>query len=283
MPTIDTTTKALTTNDGATLNYTQLGTGPVLAILPSSMCSATDYLRLAQALADSFTVCILDRRGHGTSSPIGQGHTMSTECADVAAFLKRAGAHYLFGHSIGGLISLQTALSQPLDKLVVYEPPLSIQSSISTDWLPEMQQALTQHHYAKAMTIIMKRLQLSSDASKLPPPLLTALIAIMMRFKKDSEGKSWGKHIISLLPTMPTDLQLVREMDSSQERFRQLSMPVLLLGGTKSAPHFKQAVQALAEVLPHGQRIELPGLEHNAPNQDAPEVVAEKLRIFFKA
>lgn len=286
MPVKDTapvTTRVVQSADGTQINYCCLGKGPGLVIMPASMCSATDYLRLARPLADSFTLYIVDRRGHGASGPIAAGHAMATECEDLAAVLGETKARYLFGHSIGGLISLQTSLASSLDKLAVYEPPLSVDGSIATNWLPQMQQALARKKYATAMATIMKSLELSGDAGKLPKGMLTALIALMMRFRKGEHGESWGQHIISLLPTMATDIQLVRELDSTQQRFRAQHAPTLLLDGAKTAPHFRLAVQTLAKILPHAQHITLPGLEHSAPNQDAPEVVAKELRKFFTA
>lgn len=273
--------RTVQSTDNTPITYAVTGQGPGLVVVPGSMCSAIDYSRLAAALADTFTVYIVNRRGHDASGPIAAGHHMATECQDLLAVLRETKARLLFGHSIGGLISLQTTLLEPVDKLAVYEPPLSMHGSISSDWLPAMQQALADKHYAKAMATIMKGLQLSADASSLPTPLLTAVIGMMLRLRKDSDGQSWGKHIISLLPTMPTDIGLVRELDSKAEQFRALQTPVLLLGGDKSASHFKLAVQTLAETLPNAQTMMLPKLEHNAPNQDAPEVVAAQLRSFF--
>ncbi len=267
--------------DGTQITYTMLGTGPGLVVVPGSLGSAPDYMRLARALASEFTVYVVNRRGHEDSGPIGADHNMAVECQDLTAVLKHTKARLLFGHSIGGLISLQTALAVPLDKLAVYEPPLSVDGSIPTGWLPTMQQALAAQKYARSMAIIMKGLQLSSDAGKLPTSLLTAMLTVLLQLRKDEDGKPWKRHIVDLLPTMPSDIRLVQELDSQQERFRTLTVSTLLLGGAKSASHFQLAVQTLADVLPQAQHVSMPQLEHNAPNHDAPEAVAKALSNFF--
>jgi pimeloyl-ACP methyl ester carboxylesterase len=268
-------------SDDTPINYSELGHGPGLVLIPGSMGSATDYLRLARNLASSYTIYVVDRRGHGQSGPIQDSHAMAVERQDIQLVAEHTASPYLFGHSIGGLIGLEVALVTQLKKLAVYEPPVSIQGSIPRDWLPTMQQALEHKQYAKAMTIIMKGLQLSSDANMLPKPALTALMSVMMRLRKTENGEPWGSHIKQLLPTMATDIQLVYELDSAYKKFANITTPTLLLGGTKSAEHFKHALQVLNETLPHAQFITLPGLEHNAPNTDAPDKVADGLRAFF--
>ncbi|HVQ43401.1 MAG TPA: alpha/beta hydrolase [Candidatus Saccharimonadia bacterium] len=280
-PTLNPTQHSLQAADGTTISYLTLGTGPGLVLVPGSMGSAPDYLSLAQNLANSYTVHIVDRRGHGQSGPIKPDHSMTTEQQDIQAVVKTTGAPYLFGHSIGGLISLEAALGASLKKLAVYEPPVSVNGSIPRGWLPDMEQALAAKHYATAMTTIMKGLQLSSDAGALPKPALIALMAVMMRLRKTADGQPWGQHIQQLLPTMPVDIDLVYELDSAYSTFAAVTIPTLLLGGTKSAPHFKLGLETLQKTLPQANLIMMPNLEHNAPNTDAPEKVAAQLRKFL--
>jgi pimeloyl-ACP methyl ester carboxylesterase len=275
------TVRTLQTHDGTRINYLALGHGPGLVLVPGSMGSATDYMPLAQDLAETYTVYIVDRRGHGQSGPIKDHHSIDIERQDVQLVVEQTKSRFLFGHSIGGLISLEVALAMTLEKLAVYEPPISVQGSIPRDWLPAMEQALGRKQYAKAMTIIMKGLQLSSDANKLPTPLLQALMSVMMRLRKTADGKPWGEHIKQLLPTMPTDIGLVYELDSAYEKFATLTTSTLLLGGDKSAKHFKLAIEVLGKTLPNAQTKRMPGLEHNAPNTDAPDKIARELKNFF--
>jgi Tetracyclin repressor-like, C-terminal domain len=58
---------------------------------------------------------------------------------------------------------------------------------------------------------------------------------------------------------------------------------VLLLGGTKSPDYLSVALSELAAVLPHAQRVTLPGLTHEGPEDDGrPLVVAQALRDFHR-
>src|SRR5690242_8801709 len=55
----------VTSVDGTTVGYRQIGTGPALVIMHGGARASHHYSRLAQALSDSYTVCIPDRRGRG--------------------------------------------------------------------------------------------------------------------------------------------------------------------------------------------------------------------------
>ena len=55
--------------DGTTIGYRQLGRGPGIVVVHGSMSSGYNFLQLAEALADAFTVYLPDRRGRGLSGP----------------------------------------------------------------------------------------------------------------------------------------------------------------------------------------------------------------------
>ncbi len=82
-------------------------------------------MQLAEALADSFTIYLPDRRGRGLSGPYGKEYSVQEDVDDLDALLTKTGAHYVFGVSSGGIICLEAALKLPaIQKAAVYEPPL---------------------------------------------------------------------------------------------------------------------------------------------------------------
>ena len=134
---------ALTTEDGAMLRYQTIGSGEGLILVGGATLTARDYLPLARILALSHTVHVLERRGHGASSPQGPGYSIETECRDLLAFQRHTRASLVFGHGYGGLIALETARRQNVfRKITVYEPGLSIGGSMPLGWLPEYRQRL---------------------------------------------------------------------------------------------------------------------------------------------
>ena len=70
------TAGSVTSKDGTTIGYRQLGQGPGLVVLHGAMESAQSHTQLAVALASSFTVYLPDRRGRGLSGPFGKDHRL---------------------------------------------------------------------------------------------------------------------------------------------------------------------------------------------------------------
>ncbi|MBB6670387.1 alpha/beta fold hydrolase [Cohnella nanjingensis] len=77
------TTGFATSKDGTTIGYRQLGQGPGLVIVHGSMQAAQNFMGLAAALSNEFTVYIPDRRGRGLSGPMGEHYSIQKECEDI--------------------------------------------------------------------------------------------------------------------------------------------------------------------------------------------------------
>ena len=63
------TTAFVTSSDGTTIGYRQLGHGPGVVVLHGAMESAQSHMQLADSVSSSFTVYLPDRRGRGMSGP----------------------------------------------------------------------------------------------------------------------------------------------------------------------------------------------------------------------
>lgn len=276
----------VTSRDGATIGYRQFGQGPGVALVHGAMESAQSHMQLAEALADSFTVYLPDRRGRGLSAPYGEAYAMCKEVEDLEALLTTVDAHAVFGVSAGGLICLQAALTLPIiHKAALYEPALIVHDSISTAWVSRYDRELAQGKVAAALVMGMKGAQMGPPIlNAMPNWLLESLTNSMMK-SEDKKAKDGDVTMHMLAPTLHYDFQLVVEMRETQERYREVRAETLLLGGSKSPAYLKQALDALEQVLPHVTRIEFPGLDHgasgNADRGGKPERVARELRRFF--
>ena len=93
------TTGFVTAKDGTTIGYRQLGHGPGLVLLHGMMESAQSHMQLAEALADTFTLYLPDRRGRGISGPYGKDYSVQKAVEDMDALLTKTGTHYVFGVS----------------------------------------------------------------------------------------------------------------------------------------------------------------------------------------
>ena len=145
----------VTSKDGTTIGYRQMGSGPGLILMHGGMGASQNFMKLAVSLSNEFTVYIPDRliilhggisssqyfmklgtmlsdkftvyirddRGRGLSGPFGDNYGLQREVEDLDALLKKTNAHYIFGASSGGLISLQASLTlASIQKMVLYEP-----------------------------------------------------------------------------------------------------------------------------------------------------------------
>ena len=88
--------------------------GTPLLVLHGLFGSQSNWGWHIKQLADSFHVIGIDLRNHGDSPHVEQ-HDYRVMARDVAALIEDAGLEgcYLMGHSMGGKVAMQLALSQP--------------------------------------------------------------------------------------------------------------------------------------------------------------------------
>ncbi|MBJ7604232.1 MAG: alpha/beta hydrolase [Candidatus Dormibacteraeota bacterium] len=279
-------TGCVASKDGTTIGYHQLGHGPALVLVHGAMESAQSHQELAQALASDFSVYVPDRRGRGHSGPHGEDYGLAKEVEDLDALLTETGARNIFGVSSGGLISLQAAASLPtIDRIALFEPPLSINGSAPTAWLRRYDQEMAKGKLASALVTGMKGAQMGPPIFNfVPRPLLQLLTRVAMA-GEDRNARAGTVPMRALAPTLHYDGRVVLEMGGTLEGFSALRAEVLLLGGSRSPAYLKVALDALESVLPHVQRVELAGLNHGASGNrnrgGQPERVAQELRRFF--
>ena len=264
---------SVTSRDGTRIAFRALGAGPGLLVLHGSVRASHHYLPLAAALADAFTVYLPDRRGRGGSGPWRGGNAFEQECDDVAALLERTGARFVFGHSAGGVLALESARIRPPDRLAVYEPPISLGGSIPTAWLAGFEAAMERGDAVAALSCYLAGVRIH-PIWRLPDWLRGMVLQLAVRSDE-------GRETAALLPTLVPDFREVQRLDSSIERYARIATETLLLGGSASPPWFREALAALRRTLPWSRQVELRGLGHNAPNASAPGAVAAELRTFF--
>lgn len=284
------TPHTISSKDGTSIGYLKYGRGPGLVLVQGSMGSVENFRELAEALADSFTVYVVERRGRGISGPTGDNYSIQKEVEDLDAVLKETGAHCVFGLSSGAIISLQAAMQLlSIQKLAIFEPPLFMHGAYPKSKIDLYRKEIAAGETAGALVTAMQAGQFGPKAMQfIPHWLLKAFVKHIMK----AEEKAGSGNYISMrdiAPTLQNDFQIVEEMNEKLESFKPLKTPLLLLSGDKSPVYLQTATNELAKLLPGAEHITLPGLSHAAPwnydrqrNPDGkPAVVAEKLRSFF--
>jgi pimeloyl-ACP methyl ester carboxylesterase len=265
-----------TSADGTRIAYQTRGLGEGLVVVPGNSRVARDYDQLADHLASSFTVHVMERRGRGASGPQGDAYVMTKETEDLQGVLTRTGARLVFGHSYGGLVALECARSSTaIDALAVFEPAVSLEGSIDVSWLPRFKRAYHQGRHATALAVFLLGLGLAPR--RLPAPLLT--LVLWMLIHSGTEGRQMRE----LMHTTPPEVAQIAALDSDGTGYATVLARTLLLGGTKSPGYLTRVLPVLEQIVPRATSELLPGLGHNAPDLDAPQRIAERLVEFFGA
>ena len=137
----------VTTKDGVQIFYKDWGPrdAPVIHFHHGWPLSADDWdAQLLFFLAEGFRVVAHDRRGHGRSSQVWDGHDMDHYADDVAAVVDHLGIQGAVhvGHSTGGGEVVRYMARYPGDKvakavLIAAVPPLMVQTPANPGGLPK--------------------------------------------------------------------------------------------------------------------------------------------------
>jgi pimeloyl-ACP methyl ester carboxylesterase len=281
------TIHTVTSHDGTTIGYRQMGSGPGLVLLHGSMASSQSFMTLATVLSDNFTVYIPDRRGRGLTGPFGDNYCIQKEIEDLDAILKKSGANYIFGLSSGALIAIKASLYIPsIKKIALYEPPIALDHSVIEKhdlFMKRFEREIDNGEWGSAFVTVIEGLEIVPSPLKYFPHFLLTFL-FNRTIKEDAINvKENDVSIMDLIPTHHFDYQLIIETKDSIIDFKEVSSQVLLLGGSKSPTFLKHSLDKLNNVLKCAKRVEFRGLGHTAPiESNQPEQVAVELQKFLK-
>jgi len=261
--------------DGTSIGYETLGSGNGVLVLGGGWRTSRDYLSFARALAGSFSVHVIDRRGRGRSGPQGQAYSMERELEDLAAVQANTQATIIFGHSYGGLIALEAARhSTVFTDVVVYEPGVSVAGSIPLGWMPGYRELLAAGDRRGAFAAMVR------GAGGAPPALEHAPLWYVKLLLRLFIRENHWREIEPLLETALNEHAQVRALDEiTADRYRRIAARVVLLGGGKSRPQFTTSLfDHLSASIPTTTTELIKGLDHTAPDDKAPDVVAARVR-----
>jgi len=251
--------------DGTRIAVECTGKGPTLLIVHGGTGDRGRWKPLFPLFAPQFTVCAMDRRGHGESEA-GGNYSLSKEYEDVAAVVNsRTGPIFVLGHSIGGVCALEAAfLTNKISKLVLYEPPL---------------QDLDH-------TAIVDRMEKMIQAGDREQALITFLRDIVMVSPEGIAAMKsqavWPDRVAGI-DIQIREIRAVSKYRFDARRIKELQTPTLLLTGSKTAsPQLKQAINSLMDALPRRTLVVFEGQEHNAMDR-IPEQFADAVMNFLRA
>ncbi|WP_155373715.1 alpha/beta fold hydrolase [Catellatospora vulcania] len=249
----------ITSADGTPIAVHTTGTGPDVVILHDAAVPLQHYHALAEALEHRYTVHRYHRRGMPDAAAPDGSETVATDLADLSAVLRHTGARSVIGHGTGGFLALRAGLNHlPLHRIAVYDPSLSVLGRPASDHLDPLEQAVLAGDPARALTVLDRGTHPDGLAARLPFGL--ALLANRLLLRRPGRRATAG-----LLPAALPEMRRVRDHDGPPGDYAGITAEVLLAAGARSPEHFAENCRAVAEAIPGGQAVIIPGAAHDAP------------------
>src|SRR6478736_1722399 len=268
------------TPDGGTLELFSTGAelsaaGSGVVVVSASMVTAADYTKFAQKLSASLgrPVHTFNRRGRGGSSPQPEDYTLDVDIHDLDAVMKHTNSTDVFGHSFGGAVALHAARTLPVERLAVYDPAVSVNHSVTADWIPEYERLTAAGDDDRALAVLVRGLETGSAVSRMPLSMLTLA-------NKLTAGTPVGKQLRELMKTGVREITAIIAADMPAEPFLALPLEALIVVGEKSPAYFGVACAQMHDVLSGSSYTILPGMGHDGVNK-APEKLISELSAFF--
>ncbi len=231
--------------DGTVIAVDQAGTGTPVVLVDGMFGTLAFPSAVADLLARSFTVLRYDRRGRGDSGDTPP-YAPEREIEDLAAVLAAAGGFAaVFGMSAGGVLALDAAAAGlPITRLAVFEPPVA--QPFPADYLTTMRRLVAEGRHGEAVDYCMV------EAVGVAAEHLPAL----------RQDPNWPI-LESLAPSLAHDATLIAGVHTGRSRWAAITQPVLAIDGAASAEWARRGMAELAELLPSGRHVSLPGQAHD--------------------
>jgi pimeloyl-ACP methyl ester carboxylesterase len=254
----------VTSKDGTTIAFDRLGAGPAVILVSGGSVDRWSNAALADLLATDFTVYNYDRRGRGPSGDTSP-YAVEREIEDIDAVVGAAGGSaHLYGSSSGAALALDAAeaLGGKITKLALWEPPYILDPSARppADQVEQYNTMLAEGRRGDAAQYFMEK-----------------VVRMPAEFVAGARSQPWWAATEALAHTLPYDATIMGDYSLPTERAAAVTIPTLVIDGGASFGFMGQTADALAKVLPHGERRTLAGQEHNID----PNVLGPVLKEFF--
>jgi len=268
----------VTTKDGVQIFYKDWGPrdAPVIHFHHGWPLSADDWdAQLLFFLAQGFRVVAHDRRGHGRSSQVWDGHDMDHYADDVAAVVDHLGIQGAVhvGHSTGGGEVVRYMARYPGDKvakavLIAAVPPLMVQTPSNPGGLPK---SVFDGFQAQ---VASNRAQFYRDVPTGP------FYGYNRPGAKPSEGiigNWWRQGMIGSAKAHYDGIVAFSQTDFTED-LKRITQPVLVMhGDDDQIVPYENAGPLSAKLLPNGTLKTYKGYPHGMPTTHADVINADLL------
>ncbi|AQL42896.1 alpha/beta hydrolase [Halorientalis sp. IM1011] len=246
--------------DGTEIACERTGEGQPLVLVHGGSGTRHSWDALVPHLREEFTVVVPDRRGRGDSGD-SDAYSLDREVDDVRAVVEAVDGHpILFGHSFGGLVSLEVARGGGLAGTILYEPAMLVGEHRGDDLAARMETLLADGERREAMATFFRESGEVADPEGLP---------------------FWPEGVaFHLAETVVRENYAIEDYRLPEDI--TLPQPTHLLIGEHGPTHLRDATTELDARLSDAELVELSGVGHTGIFSD-PEQVAEEVRQFAAA
>jgi pimeloyl-ACP methyl ester carboxylesterase len=240
--------------DGTRIAFDREGNGPPLLLVDGALCyrDSGPARPLARLLTSDFTVFLYDRRGRGESTDTAP-YAVEREIEDIEALIREAGGSAsVYGISSGAALALEAAARlSSVGKLVLYEAPFLVDdthSPLPDNFLAQLKEFVATGRRSEAVKLFLRRVG------------VPAFGVFMMQWMP-----VWKK-LTAIAHTLPYDISIIQDYSLGKplprEAWSSVTIPVLVADGGKSPAYMRNAMRALAGVLPNASYRTLAGQTH---------------------
>lgn len=235
--------------DGTRIATWHNGSGDPLLLVHGSCADNTYWAANHTALERTYDVWRMDRRGRGASTD-NASYSILREAEDLAAVVQAIGKPVtILGHSLGGLIALETALiSTNIRQLILYEAPAPWLGAVWTDDMDARMQAFLEAGQPEEAALVF-----GCDFAQLPPEQIGFLRTLPV----------WKIYVDTAAPLL-RELRTIKEYRFDAERMAKVNVPVSVVVGALSPPHFHESAKILHAALPKAHLRVFEGHEHQS-------------------
>lgn len=233
-----------TSKDGTRIAYSCTGYGNPLILVDGALCHRKfgANQKLPGLLSHRFSVYSYDRRGRGESGDT-LPYSVEKEYEDLAAVMQMAGGSAsIYGISSGAALVLEAAsYGLPIKKMALYEAPFvtdDTRKPFPPDYRETLGKLVEERKPGKALEHFFRA------GIGLP-----GIVVWMMK-----RMEAW-KQMRQIASTLVYDTDILGDTGSGRPfpktRWARVTMPVLVMAGTKSPAWSQNSMRHLAAVLPN--------------------------------
>lgn len=267
--------------DDARLDYTEAGSGEPLVLVHGSASDRRTWEHQRDEFAQRFRVISYSRRYHWPNAPIADGvdYAMLQHVDDLQALLRRLNAApaHLVGHSYGAFLCLLLALREPalVRTLVLAEPPALTLYVSSVPTPVEIIKLLVTRPRTAAAVVKFGATGVAPATRAFRRGDTNAGVrafgdAVFGRGGFDRFPESRKRQVRDNLSNVKAEVLGSGFAPLPAQGVGRLRCPTLLVTGARSVPLFGRLADGLQEVMPHAERVQIPGASHAMHEDNAP-------------